>query len=89
VTAEHGDVAQFRSTPLPHRRQARHPGAGENIRDGIARLSESRDERPDRRYRNFGQIAVAVVRRASSILRHPAWEFTELLPLFLRRESAC
>jgi len=28
-------------------------------------------------------------RRVSSILRHPAWEFTDLLPMSCRREPAC
>jgi hypothetical protein len=28
-------------------------------------------------------------RRASSILRHPAWEFTDLLPLSFRWEVVC
>ena len=31
----------------------------------------------------------AAARRASSILRHPAWEFTDFLPVSLRRERAC
>ena len=30
-----------------------------------------------------------IKRRASSILRHPAWEFTDFLPVSLRRERAC
>ena len=33
--------------------------------------------------------AIASDRRASSILRHPAWEFTDFLPVSLRRERAC
>jgi non-specific serine/threonine protein kinase len=34
-------------------------------------------------------LAIQIARRASSILRHPAWEFTDLLPLSFRWEGVC